>query len=108
MRNMLLHENPFEYFRYGVLMYYFPESSIKMIDLIISPEILPRPIYGHDAYRALFNSVAWIFVLSDPTKDFPNRKFFLSPEGSLPIINSGYYGEKFVLELAFDFFGKKL
>ena len=106
MRKMLLNENPFEYFRYGVLMCFFPQSSKKMIDLIITPELIPKLIDGHEIYRAVFNGVCWIFIMSDPTKIFENRKYFLSPEGQLPILNSGTLGERFANQLISDLIGE--
>ena len=107
MRKMLLNENPYEYFRYGVQLFFFPQSSKKMIDLIVSPEFLPKQIDGHETYRAIFNGICWLFVMSDPTKIYDKRNYFLSPEGKLPILNSGTIGEKFVFNLANDFFRKK-
>ena len=107
MRKMLLNENPYEYFRYGVQMYYFPKSSKAMIDLIVSPVFVEKLVSGHETYRAIFNGVCWFFVMSGPTKIYNYRKYFLSIDGKLPILNSGYVGERFVNELAYDFLGEK-
>ncbi|MDP3582867.1 MAG: hypothetical protein Q8S39_13120, partial [Ignavibacteria bacterium] len=94
-----------EYFRYGVQMYFFPQSSRAMIDLIVSPVFVEKLVDGHETYRAIFNGVCWFFVMSGPTKYYENRKYFLSTGGDLPILNSGYFGERFVNELAYDFLG---
>jgi len=107
MRQMLLNGYPHEYFRYGVQMYYFPQSSRSMIDLIVSPVLVEKLVDGHETFRAIFNGVCWIFVMSDPTKIFSERKYFLSANGNLPILNSGLKGERYVQELMRDFLGKK-
>jgi len=107
MRKMLLNENPYEYFRYGVLMCFFPQSSRKMFDLIITPEEISKLIDGHKIYRAVFNGICWIFVMSEPTKIFENRKYFLSPEGKLSILDSGTLGERFANQLISDLIGEK-
>ena len=104
MRQMLLKEYPSEYFTYGVQMYFFPKSTKRTLDLILSPILIPKLIDGHEIYRVLFNGICWFFVMSGPSKRYENRKYFLSKDGKLPIVNSGSRGEHLISELVKDFF----
>lgn len=107
MRIMLLNGNPGEIHEYGVILYLFPISSKKMIDFILSPEKLHQKISGHQVYRAIFNGLMWTFYVSSHLKNFPNKEFFLSKEGNLPIIDSGKIGERFIGSMAKDMMRKK-
>ena len=107
MRQMILNENPGEIYEYGVIIYLFPKSSKDMKDLIISPELLTKRIDGNRVYRAIFNGLFWTFFVSSHIKYYGKREFFLSKEGSLPIINSGQIGEQYVLNMAIDLSNKK-
>jgi len=108
MRQMLLNENPGEIYEYGVIIYLFPKSSKDMKDLIISPELLSKKIEGNRIYRAIFNGLLWAFFVSSHAENFSNKEFFLSKEGSLPIINSGQIGENYVLNMAKNLSKKKI
>lgn len=107
MRQMLITENPGEVYEYGVFIYLFPKSSKDMKDLIVSPELLPKRIDGNRIYRAIFNGLFWAFFVSSHLNYFGKKEFFLSKEGSLPIINSGKIGEQYVLNMAIDLSKKK-
>ena len=102
MRMMLLEGNPGEIYEYGVILYLFPNSSKDMIEFIRPPTKLRHRISGHQAYRAIFNGVMWVFFVSSHLKNFPNKEFFLSKEGNLPILDSGKAGEDYILSIAKD------
>jgi len=108
MRKMILNEDPGEFYDYGVIILLFPESSKKLKDLLISPELLHKRIDGHRIYRAIFNGLVWVYFVSSNTKDFNYKNYFLSKDGTLPIVNSGIYGEKFIRELMSGFINMNL
>ena len=108
MREMLLNEKPGEIYNYGVIIYLFPKTSKVMKGLIISPELLHQKVEGNRIYRAIFNGLLWVYFISSHSKYFTKQEFFLSKEGTLPIINSGQIGEGYVLNLAKDFNKKKI
>ena len=78
-----------------------------MIDFILPPIKLRHRISVHQVYRAIFNGVMWVFFVSSHLKNFPNKEFFLSKEGYLPIIDSGKTGEDYILHIAKDIDHKK-
>lgn len=100
MRNMLLNEDPGEVHQYGTVIYYFPKSSRDMKDLIMPPELSEKRIEGIRIYRAVFNGLLWTFLVSSHSEQYPFQNHLLSKEGVLPIINSGFFGERFVVELS--------
>ena len=108
MRKMLFNEDPGEVYDYGVLIFMFPRSSKDIKDLITPPELLRKRISGNKLFRALFNGLLWIFFVSSHSRYFEKKEFFLSKEGTLPIINSGESGEQYIFNLAMDFKKRKV
>jgi hypothetical protein len=106
MRNMLFTEDPGEVYEYGVVIYLFPESSKEMKDLIIPPSLSQKRIEGNRIYRAIFNGLFWTYFVSNHSKYFSFQEHFLSKDGTLPIINSGKYGEQYVFQLAKEYLKK--
>jgi len=98
IREMLLKEEPGRYYKYGCAIFFLPEQPPELKELIIPPHKLPSMIDGHRGYRAIFNGLFWIFIISSHTEEFEMKKYFLQESGDLPIVNSGHHGWKFILK----------
>ena len=103
---MLYNDDPGESYEFGAVIYFFPESSKDMKDLIVSPELSEKRIEGNRIYRAIFNGLFWTYFVSSHSQNYSFKEHFLSTDGVLPIINSGIYGERYVFKLAKDLMEK--
>lgn len=109
MRKMLLEGNPGEVHKYGVAMHFVPKYSNEMIGFISPPEPTPKKLEGHRWYRAFFNGLFWLYIVSNHSEMFTYPKVFLSKSGSLPITESGPAGERYIRKLASELTkGRKL
>jgi len=106
IREMIYTGNPGEVYEHGAVIYFFPQSSKGMKDLIVTPELSEKRIEGNRIFRAIFNGLFWTYFVSNHSQYYTFKDHFLSKDGILPIINSGEYGERYVFQLAKDLLKK--
>lgn len=102
IREMLINRNPGKRHKYGCVIYYIPDQPEEMIEFIYPPELIPNKIEGHRWYRAIFNGRVWTYIVSSHSNMYSHQELFLQEDGTLPIINSGKFGKKFITSLAHD------
>ena len=101
LRQMILNSKPGEPHEYGCVMSAVltesmqPTGKIDVVDgLMVFPEEMR--IHGHKAYRIIFAGSTWVFVVSSHSISYPDRKLFLSKDGTLilPLVkaeDTGYF-----------------
>ncbi len=102
MRLMILNDDPGEPYEYGAGIFFVPVYSTELEAFIYPPEEIPRKIEGHRWYRAIFNGLLWLFIVSNHSNRFTKKGTFISKEGILKIANSGIKGQKFLENLTMN------
>ncbi len=103
IRKMLFEGNPGEAYQYGSILMLPALSQELLQQFVYPPERLPTKIDGHTAYRAVFGGLFWLFIVSNHSSRVPHE-VFLSETGNLPVFKVGEPAEKFMQQLASDFF----
>jgi hypothetical protein len=90
LRAMIQTENPGKPHEYGCLtcMVISDDLEGRLVDMILTPERFR--IDGHTAYRLLFGSALWCFIVSNHSTSFARKRLFLQTDGSLlvPVIKA--------------------
>ncbi len=102
MRNMLLNGDPGKPLQYGCKLLFTPRIPEEFVGLIHTPEKIPRKLEGNTAYRAIFNGIHWIWLVSGQMTRYSKPMMFINEKGELPIINSGKRGWEYIMRLGKD------
>lgn len=91
LREMLSAAEPGEPHEYGCLMVAIISDDLegKTVDVVLTPERIAR-LDGHAAYRFIFGSAGWVFVVSNHTANFRWKGHFLQRDGTImvPVIKA--------------------
>lgn len=90
LRKMIRQADPGEPHEYGCITFVVISDDVegKLVHMILTPERIR--MYGHTAYRFLFGSVCWIFIVSSHSSSFSGQNMFLQTQGSLlvPVVKA--------------------
>ena len=102
IRNMILNIIPGKFDLYPILMVAITSCNKQTaFDLVTNPDLIN--VYGRWAYRFVFGGFVWLFLFGD-TSNFPMRRLFFQPEGTIIIPKREMDDINFLVEFSFELY----